>query len=813
MDNWHEFEKIYSDITTKASPELTASLLQTGMATYDTNIKQMTASLQILGITIGNELLPMLKSMALGLTEGVEWLNKHREETKKVIEFIGLFAKALVLYKVQQILATTSLLNFIGTSKMMAANAPTFVGAIASMGRSMAGLAVTIGSALFKMAAFMAMAELISRVSAGWSQDSAEKDFKTKVAGAGSTDGGAGHRLTEEEQQILKDINERDEFRRTHSVGGTADGGITGAVMYKNGDDLYKANALDRKVMEGLQAIEAKKGLDKVNAMVELASKGIPEGHSKPEYDTVQGQDLGSDSGSSAGIPKDTTASIEDKLELHTEKRKLAEVLHNAKKAKDAYDTRIDDIKSYEEINGADTFSMLEYMDARKLMIKTMQTQNETLGYDIEGLEILINAHIATNEELQGKLAGKDAKGNLIGYADMSKEQRRHQLAINSDLLSNDKNLSGYMSIKDSAENKVSENNKEISKLSNDNLVQNSQLKPEDIYRTKLERNKVSEEIALANATNKLDMNNEIALNKIKLDTMLANKKLYVDELRRLDDIVAEDMIALNAKENEGNKAAIEKQLQLHQDAADKQRAIVARNANDIIDLEYAKNAKINEGMAGITSDILVQGNSLRQVWDKLWNDLANDAIKALFRVNNSTPSLLGSILGLFGGGATATGGTSWGNTFGTSVSGGMFTFADGGISDKPAIFGEAGAEMAIPLTQGKRGRALELYAKTGALLGVNKGTDVVANVSPRTMEIAQQSSATAQMARINAEHLSRLDTQIGLMTQQNSMILTMLGQGGGQGGVVQPIVMSQSMDKGQLWSMIESMRRDGYKV
>jgi len=44
--------------------------------------------------------------------------------------------------------------------------------------------------------------------------------------------------------------------------------------------------------------------------------------------------------------------------------------------------------------------------------------------------------------------------------------------------------------------------------------------------------------------------------------------------------------------------------------------------------------------------------------------------------------------------------------------------YANGGIATKPSIFGEAGAEMAIPLTQNKRGRALGLWQKTGSILG-----------------------------------------------------------------------------------------------
>ncbi|MEG2568885.1 MAG: hypothetical protein RSA84_22020, partial [Acinetobacter sp.] len=53
------------------------------------------------------------------------------------------------------------------------------------------------------------------------------------------------------------------------------------------------------------------------------------------------------------------------------------------------------------------------------------------------------------------------------------------------------------------------------------------------------------------------------------------------------------------------------------------------------------------------------------------------------------------------------------------SAIGDFFGFAYGGIATEPAIFGEDGAEMAIPLDPMKRSRALGLYEQTGKILGV----------------------------------------------------------------------------------------------
>lgn len=45
--------------------------------------------------------------------------------------------------------------------------------------------------------------------------------------------------------------------------------------------------------------------------------------------------------------------------------------------------------------------------------------------------------------------------------------------------------------------------------------------------------------------------------------------------------------------------------------------------------------------------------------------------------------------------------------------------YANGGIATKPSIFGEDGAEMAIPLSNDKRKRGVSLWAQTGKMLGV----------------------------------------------------------------------------------------------
>lgn len=74
--------------------------------------------------------------------------------------------------------------------------------------------------------------------------------------------------------------------------------------------------------------------------------------------------------------------------------------------------------------------------------------------------------------------------------------------------------------------------------------------------------------------------------------------------------------------------------------------------------------------------------------------------------------------------------------------------FANGGITNKPAIFGEAGPEMAIPLSPDKQPRAIDLLAKTVAIMKANG-----AGGSTSAQELAQQQALS-----------DKLDTMIELL-------------------------------------------------
>ena len=88
IGNWQTFEQILKQINEQASPDNTAKLLQTGLESFNTELQKLTASLQVLGISLSEGTLPALKDMVIGLTEGVQWLNNHKEAANNVISVL-----------------------------------------------------------------------------------------------------------------------------------------------------------------------------------------------------------------------------------------------------------------------------------------------------------------------------------------------------------------------------------------------------------------------------------------------------------------------------------------------------------------------------------------------------------------------------------------------------------------------------------------------------------------------------------------------------------------------------------------------------
>lgn len=87
--------------------------------------------------------------------------------------------------------------------------------------------------------------------------------------------------------------------------------------------------------------------------------------------------------------------------------------------------------------------------------------------------------------------------------------------------------------------------------------------------------------------------------------------------------------------------------------------------------------------------------------------------------------------------------------------------FANGGIATTPSIFGEAGPEMAIPLSPGKRDRAKALYEQTGRILGITKTESEIRSAALEGASLLRQASDGRMLEKDVAVTVPAIDYEL----------------------------------------------------
>ena len=99
----------------------------------------------------------------------------------------------------------------------------------------------------------------------------------------------------------------------------------------------------------------------------------------------------------------------------------------------------------------------------------------------------------------------------------------------------------------------------------------------------------------------------------------------------------------------------------------DKLQAAYNTTLQEINKLALSNTATIRNGLADITTSLVIEGESWKDIWSNLWQDLAREAIQVLFGVQNVTKSFLGSLVG--GGKGKGKGGSPTKHTGGNITS------------------------------------------------------------------------------------------------------------------------------------------------
>jgi hypothetical protein len=165
-------------------------------------------------------------------------------------------------------------------------------------------------------------------------------------------------------------------------------------------------------------------------------------------------------------------------------------------------------------------------------------------------------------------------------------------------------------------------------------------------------------------------MNLKLQRDKLKNETIITDeykeKSSDIDYRKKVSeyDIGSDNTVDQNQRKRIVDIDAARENVKALQDALDKMRADnkgfldtetikeynlkLLEAKKNVKELKEAHNRQIREGLEGITNSVLLQGESLKNVWKKLWSDLANEALKALFHVQDGTQSTLGKILSSF---------------------------------------------------------------------------------------------------------------------------------------------------------------------
>lgn len=337
--------------------------------------------------------------------------------------------------------------------------------------------------------------------------------------------------------------------------------------------------------------------------------------------------------------------------------------------------------------------------------------------------------------------------------------------------------------------------------------------------------NKISVEMDKLNDKIKRDTTElEVMKRKVE-DTDYTKKKELNDTKKALSD---EEMKYVYENSEDKHKREIqflETEVQLEREKLElmKQRGA---NPDDILKqelaLKKAENAAKNYAKAlqkdvrqsarDVFKDIIMESKSIKDVWQKLWKGLADDALNALFRIGEGAQSPLGKLLnlgGLFsGGGGFATAMTSF-----RGGGGGWTRFLgheNGGIVDRDAIYraGEHGKkEMVIPLDSNSP-RSRMLLKQTASHLGVSADGRGVQPVF-KNKDVA--SGKTASQISKQTKSMGKLES----LTESMVNILTFMANNqqnasGGQATIMQPVVTKQTMTDAEFARMYQKLGAQG---
>lgn len=307
--------------------------------------------------------------------------------------------------------------------------------------------------------------------------------------------------------------------------------------------------------------------------------------------------------------------------------RERNELWYQGKIAAQAYDNTLKEITNSEQLYGSTTTSILAKADVYQKYQKDLQEYQSQLQAFKDKLIADLDAQMLNNPELMAQ----------VGYkTEATQDEKLKNIEINKELYQQIKTYSDLVNMVSSVNSKLEE-----TKGKTLDVGLNIAKINDELLKQRINDRQTNLDIELA----RIDRPNNISYEREKNRLQLESKKADLEDYKKAREDILNQI-------NNSDKAHSDLELAELRQKLNTQTKLYEEAAREVAQLEFEKNSTIKNGLADVTQQFLIQGNSLRQIWNNLWQDLAREAIQRLFQVQAQS-SLLGSLFGLFGGGGS----------------------------------------------------------------------------------------------------------------------------------------------------------------
>lgn len=465
---------------------------------------------------------------------------------------------------------------------------------------------------------------------------------------------------------------------------------LLGAMLDNIGDikgnipEIF-ANRADELIGESSEAIQSQ--IDRNNADRENIKKAITAEKAnlvKFRAELENARSLGSsssgggsgavidDTGGSGGKSSGGSGGSGDNYAAKAERLKYQktrnELWYDGKIAATVYDTALKNLNNTEKIEGVSAKTSIGKMSLWKARQQELE-QYKTKLLDFRAtLEKALDAKMAENTEI----------ANQLGYtANMTSEQKLRIMEVNKETFQEMKSFTEISRLISEVNNKIAETDNGLQDINNTLAQTKLSVNPEDVYQRKAQDLKNTYEMLKADNSYSLSFNPFGDINQVRIQLDYLNQ-LYTAQVERTRQIRAN----LSSMLNSANEVDIQntKNALKQAELAEKQTAANIRQA------KLDSVSGITDALTNVTTDLLVEGKSWKDIWSNLWKTLAKQAIAALIKtqIQIMITGLLMKLFGLSGGGFVGGGTVSVGNVqpseFANNFTGGSL-MDEGGIS------------------------------------------------------------------------------------------------------------------------------------